>query len=146
MQLTSVRLRKSSGFSLIECMVALVIMSFGLLGTAALQASLSQAASASSAHVAATNYANELYGRMVADYNNLGCYAYPTTGTCTSSTQDQTVADVSAWVTAINTTLPSSTVVVTANPATGKCAITITWAVHGVNQTYTLPFTVDTAL
>lgn len=146
MQRITVQAHKYSGFSIVECMVAFLIICLGLLGAAVLQAELSKSASASTFHIAAVNYSKELYSRMVADYNNLGCYAYPTTGTCSSSTRDQTVADVSAWANAVSSAIPNSSIAVAADPTTGKGTITISWTLHGDSQTYVMPFAVDTAL
>lgn len=127
--------RKQRGFSLIECLVALLIMTVGLLGNAALQANLSKESSKSENRVKATNLAKVLSGQMMSDYTNLASYAYPGGAGSTS------------WALQVKK-LPGAIEPTVTVAADGTCVITIQWTMPQDNivNTYSVPFKVDTTL
>ena len=68
---------KHAGFTLLEAMVAMLIMSVGLLGNIALQAVVTKASTKVDSRITATNLVKELHGQMLSNPANLSCYAYP---------------------------------------------------------------------
>ncbi|WP_052451157.1 type IV pilus modification protein PilV [Pseudomonas batumici] len=129
---------KQRGFSLIECLIALLIMTIGLLGNAALQAQLSKESAKSDDRVKATNLAKILYGQMVSDASNLANYAYPGSGTASSA---------ASWAVEVKK-LPGAIDPTVSVAADGTCLITIQWSMPQDNSvnTYSVPFKVDKTL
>ncbi|MDR3564415.1 MAG: type IV pilus modification protein PilV [Negativicutes bacterium] len=127
--------RKQRGFSLIECLIALLIMTIGLLGNAALQANLSKESAKADDRVKAANLAKVLYGQMVSDSSNLANYAYPT-GTAATS-----------WATEVKK-LPGGKEPSVTVATDGTCVITIYWQMprDSIANTYSVSFKVDQTL
>lgn len=112
-----------SGFSLIEVMVTIVIVSFGLLGLAGLLFSSINAGHSSMSHSIAVNLANEMADRIranwqgikggafdavsEADYADLsgGCVTTCMTGSC--SAVDQAKLDICLWKAQVQKQLPA---------------------------------------
>ena len=115
--------RDMRGFTIVECLVALLILSVGLIGAAGLQATLAKSSSGGDARMRAVALATELHGRMVGDYANLSCYAYPATA-CAVPATSQAMTD---WVTAVHT-LPGSLDPVVAQDANGLWTIRVQWS------------------
>jgi len=131
-----ISVRKQRGFSLIECLIALLIMTIGLLGNAALQAQLSKESAKSDNRVKATNLAKMLYGQMVSDASNLSSYVYPGTGSWAAS-----------WAVQVKL-LPGAIDPTVSVAADGTCLITIQWSMpqDSIVNTYSVPFKVDKTL
>ncbi len=136
MRRISARARKQRGFSLIECLIALLIMTVGLLGNAALQSQLSKESAKSDDRVKATNLAKILYGQMVSDASNLASYVYPGTGSWAAS-----------WAVEVKN-LPGAIDPAVSVAADGTCLITIQWSMpqDNVVNTYSVSFKVDKTL
>lgn len=115
-KLSSVNLKRASGFTLLEVLIALVVLSIGLLGVAGLQLSGLRANHSSALRSQATYLAYDMADRMRANiqgvnagnYNNLsgdpgdpGCVF----SACTPALMAQT--DLHEWNSANATNLPS---------------------------------------
>ncbi len=141
---------KRRGFTIVECLVALLILSIGLVGAAGLQATLAKSSAGGDVRLRAVALANELHGRMISDYANLGCYVYPG-GTCGAGTTQLAMA---AWLTAVHS-LPGGLDPAVAQDATGRWTIKVQWQMpqDSVSNTrgaplvnaYLLAFKVDTS-
>jgi len=137
---------KQGGFSLLESLIALLIISVGLVGNAALQSTLSKQSANADNRVRATTLAEDIHSRMVSDYTNIGCYAYPTTGTCGNAVATEIEQWKTAWAAQV-TSLPGAiapSVTVTGN----ACNITIRWkpSQYSTTYSYSVPFKIDTTL
>lgn len=105
---TAVGTRSQRGLTLIEVLIAVLVLSIGLLGLAGLQATSLQFNHSSNLRSQATNLAYEMTDRMRANrdaalngqYNLAIDAATPGTGTVPG-------ADLAAWRTALATRLPS---------------------------------------
>lgn len=148
----------SSGFSLIEVLVALLVLSVGLLGLAALQTTSMKYNTESYYRSQATYLAYDIIDRMRANpigVNN-GNYDVPnstaaataqaTTASCGSSscvTSDLAKYDLGQWYIRVASLLPGATTpasnyaTITRNTATNEAAITIRWMEHDLLQTQT---------
>jgi type IV pilus assembly protein PilV len=122
---------RTGGFTLVEVLVTLVILSAGLLGVAALHgASLRNnldSALRSQASVLAADIADRMRGNRDAaldqDYDLAIGDATPTlTGTPTLAQRD-----LNAWRTVLGQALPNGTGAVDVDPATDICLITVQW-------------------
>lgn len=115
------RLHLSAGFSLLETLVALVIISLGLLGIAALQTTTLKNTRTANIASQATISAHDLIERMRANpmgmqsnvYNNANLIAHPdcyTTKGC--STTELAENDLYEWSTEINKNIPQSSAII----------------------------------
>ncbi len=110
--------RRSGGFTLVEAMVALIVLSVGLLGIAALYVETLRANRTSLHRTQAVNVATDIADRMRS--NRLPADAYACGSPCDPATGGNAiaVADLTDWVTEIQTQLPGGTADVTFTAAT----------------------------
>jgi type IV pilus assembly protein PilV len=125
--------RRTAGFTLIEVLVALVVLSIGLLGVAALQMVGLKGNLSASLRTQASYLADDIIDRMRANYTaargpagsglqyQLGMGATAATGTDPTA-----VADVTAWVAELRT-LPSGQGSISVDATTNIATVTIRW-------------------
>ena len=138
--------RRESGFSMVEVMVALVVLAIGLLGIAALYLNSLQSGRTAIYRTQAINFAADLADRIRMNRTAQAAYnadfddepapvgACATTGGCSDA--DLAATDVAAWKAEIAEQLPNGEgqVVVTAPVGPGEpasYAVTIRWAEVG---------------
>lgn len=116
--------QKQSGFTMLEALIALVVVSLGLLGIAGIIANSLKLNQGAQARSQASWLANDIIDRMRAnrakatDYALASCGAAPAGG----SVADE---DLAEWCAAVAETLPDGTGSVV---ATGdKVTVTVTW-------------------
>ncbi len=134
------RNRQQRGFTMIEVLVALIILAIGLLGVAGVQAlSLKQTAN-SNIRSLVTMYAYDLSERMRAEPGHFADYEKAAAATCNNCADD-----LASWHTAVVTDIPTATtaVDVTTNANLTTAEITISWAERDLYndaaaQSYTL--------
>jgi type IV pilus assembly protein PilV len=122
-----------AGFTLIEVMVAVLVMSIGLLGLAGLQATSLRFNNDSSAQTQASYLASDMTDRMranvsrVADYPGKAAVDNALCDTAASCTPDDMAAnDIFDWTEALADTLPGGQGSITAL-AGGLYTITVMW-------------------
>jgi type IV pilus assembly protein PilV len=117
---------ESRGFSLIEVMISIVLLSIGLLGNASLQTFLVRQATYTNTRIAANNLAAELQSVALADYGNIASYVVPASATpdCTTTIG---VPYLHAWQCRVSGILPTASPLVTWDAATKAFVVTITW-------------------
>ncbi len=151
--------RAARGFSLIEVLVALVILSVGLLGLGLLQATSLKASFGANHRTVATNLAYQLLDMVRANRLWAYRYAYITTtdfaginpATCNPQpvggvTGDLVSDDIQGWECQVVHNLPGGEAVVTLNAGgvPGAIAVTIDWTdarfktTEGQTSTFTL--------
>ena len=117
---------------LIEVLVSLLIFAFGVLGLVGLQASMSQAQTASRARSDAASLASELIGLMWANLPNVA--SYDTAKQCTAGT------DCDDWKSKVSAKLPGAeapvVTVTTVSPAgstpvVSSVELTLKWTPSG---------------
>jgi type IV pilus assembly protein PilV len=122
--------RRNGGFTLVEAMVALIVLSVGLLGIAALYVETLRANRTSLHRTEAVNLATDIADRMRSNrdlpfsdpgFNGLGFYDCG--GACDpaappASANAIATADLTDWVTQVQTQLPGGTADVTFTAAT----------------------------
>ena len=124
-----------SGLSLIEMLIALLVLSFGLLGIAGLQAHSLKNNQSAYLRSQASLIAYEILDRMRAnrtaavngnyDYQ-AGSIANPVAGTATCS-GSQACLDLTAWKTRFERVLPAAAAAVSCNAGTSVCQVTVEW-------------------
>lgn len=136
-------LSSSAGFSMLEMMIALVILSIGLIGLASLQARGQQFNHAAYVRTQAAFLAYDIMDRMRANKDTLnndnaddGAYAFKE-GSCPEaavncdtdacSTGDMVKYDLSSWCQALSASLPLGTAEIDWDDGDGLYTITISW-------------------
>ena len=123
------------GLSLIEMLIALLVLSFGLLGVAGLQAQSLRNNQSAYLRSQASILAYEIIDRMRANrtaavngnYNyQPGNIADPVAGTATCS-GSQACVDLAAWKGRFEQTLPAAAAAVSCNAGTLVCQVTMEW-------------------
>ena len=122
-------MQRQRGASLIEVLVAIVIVSFGLLGVAGIIVNALKNSHSAYGRSQASWLANDIIDRMRA--NRIAAegvgkpydLAYETTPTGNTIA----AADLIAWRAALSATLPSGTGRVSMNPTTLKVTVTVRW-------------------
>jgi type IV pilus assembly protein PilV len=113
--------RSVRGAALIEALVGILILSFGILGLVGLQAGMTRAQSVVKHRGDAAYLAAEVVGMMWLDKPNLANYATTPGTACTY----QRCAD---WVGKVSTALPQGQSEIAVTPANGLVSLTLTWS------------------
>ena len=141
---------RQSGFTLLEVMIAVLVLSIGLLGLAGLMASSIRNAHSAYQRTQATWLAYDLIDRMrvnrgaaIASTNNYNILM----GAATSSSTGLAGTDVTGWKTAIANTLPAGDGSVTVVPLTRVVNVIVQWNdSRGTGGTSTQQLRVDSQL
>lgn len=129
------------GFGLLEGLVAVVILSLGLLGLARYQTSLIAQTTESQSRVRASALADELLSTVLVDTGNAACYTLPQTGSCGSSAA---LARATEWKTRVVADLPGATVPTgTLDAATRRFTVTLRWTGKATRDTHQLEMSTD---
>ena len=124
--------RRVRGVGLIEVLVAVAILAFGLLGIAALQATALRNSQSSYQRSQAVTLSYSILDRMRANRTVTLANGYNTTKTCTVSASDGTQAgnDIRDWMQDTQAVLGTSacgTINCSQPAATYQCTITVEW-------------------
>jgi type IV pilus assembly protein PilV len=119
------RLQLTRGVGVLDALIALVILSFGLLAMTRFQSRMVAQTTESQSRLVATQFGDELLSTVLVDVRNAACYTLPQTGTCASATAKTNTA---AWATRLAAALPSPvTSGAVLDAATGRMTLAITW-------------------
>jgi Tfp pilus assembly protein PilV len=125
MQQLPQRLRLERGVGIVEGMIALGILAFGLLAMTRLQGRTVAQATESQARLLATQYSDELLSTALVDSGNAPCYTLPQSGACGSATARTNTA---AWALRVAAALPAPVATTsTYNSGTGRITVGISW-------------------
>lgn len=133
-------LRQQIGSSLIESMVAIVILSFGILGLARFQINMLVQSTDAHSRLAATALAEELLAMVRVDVLNAPCYTAPAQGSCASAFA---AAQAGAWAIRAAKTIPGITSYVASMPDTSKFQVTLAWTSKAFKEDRKLQVTTD---
>ena len=122
----------SRGITLIEVLVTVVVLAFGLLGLAGLQANALRNNNSAYLRSQATYLANEMMDRMRANRieaidNDNYDIAIGDDESDHSSGDALTQADIDFWIPLLAATLPMGDGSIACNPANNVCTITVQW-------------------
>ncbi|MBK1614863.1 pilus assembly protein PilV [Rubrivivax gelatinosus] len=120
--------RRRGGFSLIDALVALAILSFGLLGLTRLQARSLSYGTEADQRARAVQLGSELLSTAMIDSSNAACYTLPAAGSCGS---DSASDYAEAFETRVGEALPDGTVEVSYTAGTHRMTVVITWTGKG---------------
>ena len=129
------------GMGLLEGLIAVTILSFGMLGLARFQTNLLAQTTDSRTRVTATQLADELLSTVLVDTGNAGCYTLPNPGTCASEVAAQRAAD---WKLRTLAALPGDdTAVAELDAATQRFTVAVTWTGKGGSDPHILRLSTD---
>lgn len=134
------KINHNNGFTLIEVLIAVLVLSIGLLGLASLQAASLRNNYSSYMRTQALLLANDMADRIRANptgatagsYNAIGPGGLPTTAPASCQANGCTSAqmatfDTAAWGTLLNNTLPGGTGSVVGNVGGTVFTVTVMW-------------------
>ena len=116
--------RHPAGFGLIDALIALAVLAFGLLALAQLQTRLVAQGTDAQHRMAAARFADELLNTLLVDTANAPCYTLPAAGACGSATASTSAAD---WKARAVAALPAPAAAGSALAASGRFTVTLTW-------------------
>jgi type IV pilus assembly protein PilV len=120
--------RRLGGFSLFDALVALAILSFGLLGLTRLQARSLSYGTEASQRASAVQLGSELLNTAMIDSANAACYTLPAKGSCGS---DSASDYAKTFKKRVGAALPDGAVEVTYAAGTHRMTVVITWTGKG---------------
>jgi len=119
--------RAQRGIGLLDALIALAILAFGLLALTRFQGRMTSQSTDAQARQTANRLADELVSMALVDPGNIGCYTLPAAGACGNAAVR---TNTNGWLTRVTSSLPgSATATVTAapppDPAEGGTRLTI---------------------
>lgn len=131
--------RAQRGVGLLDAMIALAILAFGMLGMTRMQSNLVKQATDSQARLTASQLGDELLSTALVDLGNAACYTLPAAGACASVAAR---ASTDAWKTRVLAALPG-TPSATSALAGDRLTVTISWTDKAAAEARTLQVTTD---
>ena len=131
----------SRGAGLFDALIALAILSFGLLAITRFQGRMVAQTTETQSRQMASQLAGELLSTVLVDVGSAACYTLPQSGTCSNAAA---VTRTTEWADRVSASLPgtvSRTATLTA--ATGRFQVLITWTGKETNDQHTLDVTTD---
>ncbi len=133
-----IRRRNAGGFSMIEVLIALVVLAFGLLGLALLQTMNLRYTKSANQRTQAVNLAGELLDMMRSNRSELAAYVITDTDLsgvtvpadgCAAQAALGAASNVVRWKCEVREALGADArVSVAADPATGSATVNVQWA------------------
>lgn len=125
MRQPSQRLRLARGFGLLDALIALALLAFGMLALTGFQSRSVAQVTESQSRLLATQLGDELVSTVLVDIGNANCYTLPQAGTCASTSA---TAATTAWAARAAAALPGPVTTAAAiDSTTGRYSLTITW-------------------
>ncbi|MFN0182200.1 MAG: pilus assembly protein PilV [Aquabacterium sp.] len=133
--------RSQRGIGLIDGLVALAVLAFGLLAMTRFQSRLVAQSTESQQRVAAMQFGDELLSTALVDVGNAACYTLPQQGACNSAPAQARADD---WSLRTLAALPGSpTAGVALDTANNRLTVTITWTGRHASETRTMQMATD---
>ncbi len=141
MQQPTRQLQLSRGVGLLDALIALAILSFGMLAMTRFQARTVAQATEAQQRMVATQLSDELLSTVLVDIGNAACYTLPQTGACASVPAKTRTA---TWASRTAEALPGPvTTASTIDAATGRLTVAIGWTGKGSNDPRRLEVVTD---
>ncbi|MBL8323573.1 MAG: pilus assembly protein PilV [Rubrivivax sp.] len=113
------------GAGLIDGLVALAILAFGMLAMTGFQGRMMAQTTEAQSRQVATQMSSELLATVLVDGANAACYTLPQTGACTNSAAQARASD---WQGRVASSLPGTVAsTATLDAATGRMTVVLSW-------------------
>lgn len=122
---------KQRGVGLLDSLIALAMLGFGMLAMTQLQARVVAQATESQNRLLATQISEELLNMAVIDPDNVDCYTLPATGACGSAVAR---AYTDAWKLSAQARLRGNDKVEAIRTADNRLTVTLTWASKNLTE------------
>ena len=133
--------RAQRGVSLIDALIAIAILSFGLIGMTRMQGRMVSSATDAQLRTTAVQMADELLNTVLVDVDNAACYTLPQSGVCGSVAASGRATD---WASRVSSTMPGSvTKGVVLDNATGRMTVSIGWTARDASDPRLLSVVTD---
>jgi type IV pilus assembly protein PilV len=133
--------RSPRGTGLLDALIALAILSFGLLSMTRFQGRMVAQTTETQTRQVATQLASEHMATVLVDVANAACYTLPQDGICANAAAATATA---AWATRTAAALPAPvTTTSTLVAATGRLTLVINWTGKDSGETRTLQTVTD---
>jgi type IV pilus assembly protein PilV len=124
--------RAQRGVSLIDALIAIAILSFGLIGMTRMQGRMVTAATDAQLRTTAVQMADELLNTVLVDAANAACYTLPQPAPVQLATATARATD---WSTRVTAAMPGSvTKGVLLDAATGRMTVSIGWTARDASD------------
>lgn len=131
---------RQRGIGLIEPMVAIVILCFGLLGLVQFQVKMISQGTDAQARIAAAALSDDLLTQVRIDLRNVDCYTFPQTGQCLSPFAK---AQTAAWAERAQALLPGFVSAGSTLPDPTRFKVTLRWTSKAFKETRVNEVTTD---
>lgn len=126
------RAPRRRGVGLLEGLIALAILAFGMLALTRMQARLVAQSTDAQSRQTATELASELLTSVLVDPANAACYTRPQAGTCGNSAA---ITRTTTWANQVTAALPGTvTATSTLVAASGRLTVAISWTGKDTNE------------
>jgi type IV pilus assembly protein PilV len=129
------------GVGLLDALIAMAILAFGILGMTRLQGRMVAQATETQHRSIAMQLSDELLNSALVDTANAACYTVPAVGACGNATAKARAADWAARSVAALPGAPTAGAVL--DVATGRMTVTLTWTGKESQDPRTLVATTD---
>lgn len=141
MRQPSRRLRLSRGIGLLDALIALAILAFGMLAMTRFQGHLVAQATETQSRQIASQLAAEQLSTVLVDVRNAACYTLPQNGVCANA---DAATRTAAWAERVAAALPAPVSTGAVLDATGeRMTVTITWTGKDSGETRRLENVTD---
>jgi len=114
------------GVGLIDALIAIAILSFGLIGLTRMQGRMVTASTDAQLRTTAVQLADELLNTVIVDNANAACYTLPQSGACASAIAKTRTQD---WANRVSAAMPGTvTRTVALDTTSGRMTVQIGWA------------------
>lgn len=138
--MTRYRNTRQLGSSLIEAMISIVILSFGILGLAKFQIGMLVQTTDAQSRLVATSLAEELLSMVRVDVQNAPCYTTPAQGTCGSPFA---ASQAKVWASKAAKAIPGMTSYVASMPDTSTFKVDLVWSSKAFKEPRSLQVSTD---
>jgi len=138
--MTHYRNTRQLGSSLIEAMISIIILSFGILGLAKFQIGMLVQTTDAQSRLAATALAEELLSMVRVDVRNATCYTTPAQGACGSTFA---ASQAKVWANKAARAIPGMTSYVASMPDTSTFKVDLVWTSKAFNEPRSLRVSTD---
>lgn len=128
------------GFGLLDALIALAILAFGMLAMSRFQSRTVAGTTEATTRMVAAGLGDELVSTLLVDPSNSACYTKPAAGVCGSTAAKARLDD---WAARTAAALPGTVTTGAVLAVDGRYTVTITWTGKESQTTRTLEAVTD---